>query len=148
MDTQYKQSGFTLIELMIVVAIIGILAALAIPAYSDFTGRAQASEGFSATAGARQAIAIYSSNNNALPNPGEAATANLETVINEIEGRYIGPSGSVALLNNGVLEVTFTNGSLSGETIELIPVVNVNNQITRWDCAGSVATKLLPTACR
>ncbi|MDR1662653.1 MAG: prepilin-type N-terminal cleavage/methylation domain-containing protein, partial [Azoarcus sp.] len=56
------QQGFTLIELMIVVAIIGILAAIALPAYQDYTARAQMSEGFSLAGGQKLAVSEYHSN--------------------------------------------------------------------------------------
>ena len=62
------QQGFTLIELMIVVAIIGILAAIAIPQYAEYTNRARVSEGLQLAAGAKTAVSEYYSANNAWPN--------------------------------------------------------------------------------
>ena len=67
MNIQKKQQGFTLIELMIVIAIVGILAAIALPAYQDYTVRAKVSEGLVALAEAKTTIAEYYSANNYLP---------------------------------------------------------------------------------
>ena len=79
------QKGFTLIELMIVVAIIGILAAIAIPAYQDYTARAQASEGLSITAGLRADIGEYYTLNNELP----SADDDIRTAVDEIDSQYV-----------------------------------------------------------
>ena len=67
-----NQKGFTLIELMIVVAIIAILAAIALPAYQDYTARAQASEALTATGGIRADLAVHQSENNSWPAAGSA----------------------------------------------------------------------------
>jgi type IV pilus assembly protein PilA len=76
------QQGFTLIELMIVVAIIGILAAIAIPQYAEYTNRARVSEGLQLAAGAKTATAEYYSSNNAWPNGnGDAGIAAAATII-------------------------------------------------------------------
>ncbi len=66
-DMQKKQQGFTLIELMIVVTIIGTLAALAIPAYQDYTIRAQVGEGLTLSAGAKTAVSEYYMDRGAWP---------------------------------------------------------------------------------
>ena len=82
------QKGFTLIELMIVVAIIGILAAIALPAYQDYTGRAQAAEALSSTAGVRADIGVYLSEEGALPVTGDAAAAVIEATLADLDGKY------------------------------------------------------------
>jgi len=82
-----KQQGFTLIELMIVVAIIGILAAIAIPAYQDYTIRAQVSEGLNLSGGAKAAVTEFFQDRGILP--ADNATAGLAAAA-AIQGKYVG----------------------------------------------------------
>ena len=138
------QKGFTLIELMIVIAIIGILAAIAIPAYQDYTGRAQASEGLSATAGLRSEIGVVYSEDKAFPAAGSVAEASAL----ELEGKYFDAAGVVLTPDTGVLTVTFDDGVHSGEDLILTPTENgAETQIAGWVCSG-LADKYLPTACK
>ena len=95
-----KQQGFTLIELMIVVAIIGILAAIAIPAYQDYTIRAQVSEGLNLSAGAKAAVTEFFQDQGTLPT--DNAEAGIEAA-NVITGKYV---VSVAVAA-GVITVTY-----------------------------------------
>jgi len=81
-----KQQGFTLIELMIVVAIIGILAAIAIPAYQDYTIRAQVSEGLNLSGAAKAAVTEYFQDQGTFPNSNNLA--GLEAAVN-ISGKYV-----------------------------------------------------------
>ena len=81
-----KQQGFTLIELMIVVAIIGILAAIAIPAYQDYTIRAQVSEGLNLSAGAKAAISEYFMDTGTLPTTNALQASKPR---NAISGNYV-----------------------------------------------------------
>ncbi|HEX2139136.1 MAG TPA: pilin, partial [Woeseiaceae bacterium] len=105
------QQGFTLIELMIVVAIIGILAAIAIPAYQDYTIRAQVSEGLNLASGAKVAVAEYYQNNGAWPSCNDLATcadnAGLPAATT-ITGNYV---SQVAVGANGVITATFSNAN-------------------------------------
>ena len=81
-----KQQGFTLIELMIVVAIIGILAAIASPAYKDYTIREQVSEGLILAGGAKAAVSEYTMDRGTFPT--DNATAGLSTAAS-IDGKYV-----------------------------------------------------------
>jgi type IV pilus assembly protein PilA len=124
------QKGFTLIELMIVVAIIGILAAIAIPAYQNYTIRAQVTEGLTLADGWKTAIAEYYANTGNMP----ATTAALTGTCNSI-GKYesaIGvTTGSIVITYGGVanskLQVAANN------TLVLVPFVNSNNDVL-WEC--------------
>lgn len=142
--TQQNQKGFTLIELMIVVAIIGILAAIALPAYQDYTARAQATEGLSATSGLRSDIGVYMSENGGATGI-ESDTA-IDAQADALAGRYFSATG-VAVAANGVVQITFDDGAHSGETMSLTPTVETSGQISRWVCSGLDA-QYLPSACR
>ena len=140
-----KQQGFTLIELMIVVAIIGILAAIAIPAYQDYTIRAQVSEGLNLSGGAKAAVTEYFQDRGAMP--GDNTEAGLEASGN-IQGKYVSSVGVAA----GVITVTFGNDAhavINGQDITLTPSTAAAGSV-QWVCegGGAPANKHLPAACR
>jgi len=149
---QHMQQGFTLIELMIVVAIIGILAAIAIPAYQDYTIRAQVSEGLSLADGAKTAVAEFYTNRGTFPT-GNAAAGLADK--NAITGKYVTSVGVGTNdgSGNGIL-VTFSNqGShtantaLNSKTLGLMPV-STGGSIS-WTCVSSdIPQKYLPSSCK
>ena len=135
-----QQSGFTLIELMIVVAIIGILAAIAIPAYQDYTIRSRMSEVIIMAAPAKLAVAETASSLGSLG--AVTATNNGYT----FPGATDEVSGIAITGGTGVVTVTSTVTNATG-TLTLTPTDVGGGQLT-WDCAGSMADKYLPQKCR
>ncbi len=147
-----KQQGFTLIELMIVVAIIGILAAIAIPAYQDYTIRAQVSEGISLASGAKTAVAEFYQNNGDMPTDNDVAGIEASATI---FGKYVN-SVEVARVDadNATITVLFARDS-NQNLIDQQGANGLQLQGTgaagsvSWSCLNStIPNKWLPSACR
>ena len=156
------QQGFTLIELMIVVAIIGILAAIAIPAYQDYTIRAQVSEGVTLAAAAKTAVSeTYQTDGTA---PANRSEAGMSGDAEQTSGNYV----EEVEVANGVITVTFgneANASIDGNTLSFTPYVSGDNSVF-WRCgaadvpanstvmngatysAGNIDAAYLPASCR
>ena len=137
------QSGFTLIELMIVIAIIGILAAIALPAYNDYTARAQVSEAVNLASGLKLQVADVYADEGAFGGINSAADG-IPTAAN-VNGKYTtGVSVTAA-----VIQATIGNDAsalVTGGTVTLTP--NTNEGSLEWTCTSSLSAKYLPAACR
>ena len=138
MRSTKTQQGFTLIELMIVVAIVGILAAVAIPAYSDYTSRAKVTEGLSLASGIKSTIA-------------ENVNAGVSDVSSGVNS--IGPTGnvtSVALASGASLsagEIVITYADPASLVVELD--YSVNSGVLSWTCEAADANhSIVPGECR
>lgn len=138
-----RQKGFTLIELMIVVAIVGILAAIAIPAYQDYTVRARVTEGLNLADAAKTAVGETAQSQGGLANITATNTGYTFTATNIVGNIVITPG-------TGVITVTY-NAPLvpGGGTLTLTPTqANQDSPIT-WVCAvGSLLPKYAPANCR
>jgi type IV pilus assembly protein PilA len=164
------QKGFTLIELMIVIAIIGILAAIAIPAYQNYTIRAQVTEGLSLAAGWKTAISEYYAQNGAFPTgstTAAAGAAGLVSVTGASAGKYV---SLVAVVAGGQIQITYgavgANVKLNtagANMLTIQPGLDTNNDVV-WVCgtapnpasvaaappvasATTVPAAYLPTSC-
>jgi len=158
MKTLKDQRGFTLIELMIVVAIIGILAAIALPAYQNYTIRAQVTEGLTLADGWKTAMAEYYANYGTMPSTAVTGTT-------ASSGKYESSVGIVS----GAIKIVYgnnANATINGKILFLNPYVTANNDVL-WACgtaaipsgasatlasgttAGSttIGAQYLPTSC-
>jgi type IV pilus assembly protein PilA len=147
-----QQHGFTLIELMIVVAIIGILAAIAIPAYQDYTVRTKISEGLNIAGAAKLAVAETYDSKGRFP-IGTNSSYGLPGATS-ISAQYVTSVGVAA--NNGVITITYNGlvggnpavGGAGGTTIILRPITSKEGAMD-WDCKqGSIISKYRPAECR
>jgi type IV pilus assembly protein PilA len=157
------QKGFTLIELMIVIAIIGILAAIAIPAYQNYTIRSQVTEGLSLADGWKTSISEYYAQNGQMPTGFTSTGGAGDIVAQATQGKYV---GSIGVSTGGEIVITYTgsqvNTKISGSTLTLNPGLDTNNDVV-WVCgtaatptnvssgAGTVTTSIsaqyLPSSC-
>lgn len=152
---QSKQHGFTLIELMIVIAIIGILAVLAMPFYNDFTARSQAAEGFTATSGLQTEIGLFATEQGRLPTDDDLK-ANIGSAIvthaKGLQGKFFNQE-AVSVAKDGVITVKFSSGANADKAMMLTPSYNKDTgQLTGWVCASpekaGVGEKRLPSSCQ
>jgi len=155
MNMQNVQKGFTLIELMIVIAIVGILAAIALPAYQDYTVRAKMSEPMAYLSEAKTTLSEYYATQGAFPPAGQAGlNTNPDTAI-VASVKYVDGQGVVAVtLKDGVVP-----GAAAGVGFSLSPVTVTGSRSVQWICGGPnpttitgvsarVEAKYLPSTCR
>jgi len=145
-----NQSGFTLIELMIVVAIIGILAAVALPAYQDYTTRTQVTEAIALAGGLKVAVAEHGANEGTWPTafiaPGAATPPTTTELTATLAGKYATiTSPMTGTFPNGTITATMSSGQANTQTIIFV----TTDGGSTWTCnIGTVETKWLPQACR
>ncbi len=139
MTMQRKQQGFTLIELMIVIAIIAILMSFAIPAYRDYTIRTKVAEGIQLAAAAKQAVTERYMSTNTLPSTN--ALAGLDSVIS---GKY---TSAVTVGANGVINISYLPNAGVAGTVQLTPDIT-NPGSVKWNCSATgIPAKYLPSEC-
>jgi type IV pilus assembly protein PilA len=138
------QRAFTLIELLISVAVVAILAAIAVPVYQTYSIRARISEALAAAGACTTSIADYLAANSVLPADVDAAGCSGLAPTQYIESLDV---------TDGVITVTMVTsavlGSAAGGTLIMTPTLSPGNTISAWTCtAGTLPTQVLPGVCR
>ncbi|MFI4938613.1 MAG: pilin [Candidatus Berkiellales bacterium] len=135
-----QQQGFTLMELMIVVAIVAILAAIAVPAYHDYMVRARVTELISIGANAKTAVSEYYLSKRAMP------TSNAQVGLTSVKTQY---AESVTIGTGGIITIVGNETSIgSKEPISITLTPADENGMIKWTCSGKGATQYLPAVCR
>lgn len=135
--------GFTLIELMVVIGVLGILTSVALPVYKDYALRAKVSEGLQLATAAKLAVAETWQSDRTLPNSNTAAGL---PAADQIRGSYV---RSISVAGSGTITVTYTatDPVIHLKTLSLVP--NASASGVRWDCSSTtMSSRYLPPNCR
>lgn len=134
------QSAFTLIELMIVLAIVGILLGIALPQYQHYIVRTKVIEGFHIATAAKLAVAEYYQTNNQYP------ASNIDAGLPaNINSRYV---ASVSISQNGLVTIIYKSSVGAGDNSNITLAPTDENGVITWICSGTMPNEYRPSSCR